>query len=260
MEWLRDLNPFAIGMLSVAALTTVIIFFAPKSTTKTEKAASECGLKKISLNQFGHYLNKTPCSCLQSMFDGSRFNSPTIGEIYSGKYDNFIVSLFTLILPTGRAGTWQTVIHLRSDPTRWLPMFSITDDVVGKKISDILKCEHTRLTPLINPNFINRQSEVESILAALSRKSVIDPSIKSLKSPVRGIVVDSTGEDLFLYRHGELVETYNLNNFIVRAVNLWQMIDSGQIDISLFREPMNRKAKKKAHSVTSNKETADGLR
>ncbi len=101
MEWLRDLNPFAIGMLSLAALTTAIILFAPKSARKADKAASECGLKKISLNQFGRYLNKTSCSCLQSMFDGSRFNSPTIGEIYSGKYDNFIVSIFTLVLPTG---------------------------------------------------------------------------------------------------------------------------------------------------------------
>ncbi len=119
-------------------------------------------------------------------------------------------------------------------------MFSITDDVAGKKISDVLKCEHTRLIPLINRNFINRQNEVKPILTALSRKSVIDTSIKSLKSPIRGIVVDSTGEDLFLYRHGELVDAYNLKDFIVRAVNFWQMIDSGQIDISLFREPMNR--------------------
>ncbi|GAM07885.1 hypothetical protein OR1_00154 [Geobacter sp. OR-1] len=77
------------------------------------------------------------------MFDGSRFNFPTIGDIYSGKHEDFIVTIFILILPTGRSGTWQTVIHLRPEMPKWLPMFSIIDEVSGKRLSDILKCEHT---------------------------------------------------------------------------------------------------------------------
>lgn len=239
MEWLKDLNPFAIGMLILAALTTAIILFAPKSARKNEKAASECGLKKISLNQFGRYLNKTSCSCLQSMFDGSRFNFPTIGDIYSGKHEDFIVTIFILILPTGRSGTWQTVIHLRPETPKWLPMFSIIDEVSGKRLSDILKCEHTDSNPLINPNYINRHDEADQLRASLARSPVNELSISAMKSPLNGIVLDSTGEDLFFYRHGRIVAINELNilkDFIDRSIELWQMIDSGNIDLSIFKK------------------------
>lgn len=244
MDWLKDLNPFAIGMLIIAVLTTAIILFAPKSAKKTEKTASECGLKKISLNQFGRYLNKTSCTCLQSMFDGSRFNFPTIGDIYSGKYDNFIVTIFILILPTGRAGTWQTVIHLRPETPKWLPMFSIIDEVSGKRLSDILKCEHADRNPLINPNYINRHDEADQLRACLARSPVNELSISAMKSPLNGIVLDSTGEDLFFYRHGRIVAIDELNvlkGFIDRSIELWQMIDAGKVDGVLFTKTYTEK-------------------
>ena len=237
MEWLKDLNPFAIGMLIIAVLTTTIILFAPKSAWTTEKATSECGLKKISLNQFGYYLNHTSCSCLQSMFDGSRFNSPTIGDIYSGKYEDFIVTIFTLVLPTGRFGTWQTVIHLRPEVPKWLPMFCIIDEVAGKRLSDILKCEHTGRNPLSNPNYVNRHEEAHQLRACLARRPVNELSITAMKSPLNGIVLDSNGEDLLFYRHGRVVATDELNvlkGFIDRSIELWQMIDSGKVDVGFF--------------------------
>lgn len=92
MDWLKDSNPFAIGMVTLGALVTAIILCAPKSAGKVKKSTSECGLKKISLNQLGGYLNKTSCSCLQSMFDGARFCSPIIG-------DNIAGDMMILLLP-----------------------------------------------------------------------------------------------------------------------------------------------------------------
>jgi hypothetical protein len=58
-----------------------------------------------------------------------------------------------------------------------------------------------------------------------------------MKSPLNGIVLDCTGEDLFFYRHGRIVAINELNvlkGFIDRSIELWQMIDSGKVDISLF--------------------------
>lgn len=242
MDWLKELhalNPFATGMLILATCATVFIIFAPKTAKKAEEAASECGLMRISLNQLGRYLNKTSCSCLQPMFDGSRFNSPTLGDIYSGKHDNFIVTIFTFVLPTGRTGTWQTVIHLRPEVPKWLPMFSIIDEVSGKKLSDILKCEHTSLNPLINPNYINRHKEADQLRTCLARKPVNELSISAMKSPLNGIVLDSRGEDLFFYRHGKTVAPDELKGFIDWSIKLWQMIDSGKIDMRLFNKDAN---------------------
>lgn len=239
MEWLKDLNPFAMGMLILAAVTTAIILFAPKSARENEKTASECGLKKISLNQLGRHLNKTSCSCLQSMFDGSRFNFPTIGDIYSGKYEDFIVTIFILILPTGRSGTWQTVIHLRPETPKWLPMFSIIDEVSGKRLSEILKCEHADRNPLINPNYINRHVEAHQLQACLARRPVNELSLSAMKSPLNGIVLDSTGEDLYFYRHGRIVATNKLKalkGFIDKSIKLWHMIDAGKVDVGVFAE------------------------
>jgi hypothetical protein len=237
MEWLKDLNPFAMGMLILAVLTTAVVLFAPKPAGKTEKAASACGLKKISLNQFGRYLNKTSCSCLQSTFDGSRFNFPTIGDIYSGTYGSFLVTIFTLILPTGRTGTRQTVIHLRPATPQWLPLFSVIDEVSGTRLSDILKCEHAKRNPLINPQCINRHDEADQLRAGLARSPVDELSLRAMKSPLQGIVLDSTGEELFFYRHGRLVaidELPVLKGFIDRSIELWRMIDSGKVDVGLF--------------------------
>lgn len=240
MDWLKELhalNPFATGMLILAiCCAAVFIILAPKTAKKAEKAASECGLKRISLNELGRYLNKTSCSCLQPMFDGSRFNSPSIGDIYSGKHDNFIVTIFTFVLPTGRSGTWQTVIHLKSEAPKWLPMFSIIDEVSGKKLSDILKCEHTRVNPLINPNYIDRHKEADQLRACLARHPVNELSISAMKSPLYGIVLDSTGEDLFFYRHGRTVGPDKLKGFIDCAIELWRMIDTCNVDINLFKK------------------------
>ncbi|QWV96158.1 hypothetical protein KP003_12565 [Geomonas nitrogeniifigens] len=237
MDWLKDLNPFASGMLILATFTTAIIFLAPKSASNIEKAVSECGLKRISLNQFGRYLNATSCSCLQSMFDGSRFNSPTIGEIYSGKYGNFFVTIFTLVLPTGRFGTWQTVIHLRPELPKWLPVFSIIDEVSGKGLSETLKCVHTHRNPLTNINYVNRHDEAHQLRACLTRSPVNELSISAIKSPLNGIVLDSTGEDLFFYWHGRIVaidKSIVLRGFIDSSIELWQMIDAGKVDVGIF--------------------------
>jgi hypothetical protein len=239
MDWLRDLNPFAVGMLTLATLTTAIVLFAPKRAGKAEKAASDCGLKMVSLNQFGRYLNKTPCSCLEQMFGGSRFNFPGIGDLFSGKYGDFTVTIFTLVLPTGRTGTRQTVIHLRPELTKWLPIFSVIDEVSGKRLSDVLKCEHTRRNPLIDPTYVNRCIEAVQLQKKLSRKPVDELSISAMKSPLFNIVLDSTGEDLFFYRHGKVVEvdkTDELKGFIDSSIKLWQMIDSANIDITIFNK------------------------
>ena len=244
MDWLRDLNPFAIAMLALATLATATILFAPKPARKAEKAASNCGLKMLSLNQLGRYLNKTSCSCLEQMFDGSRFNSPTIGDIFSGTYGNFAVTIFTLVLPTGRTGTRQTVIHLRPQLPKWLPIFSIIDEVSGKKLTDVLKCEHTERHPLIDPNYINRHNESVQLRAKLARKPVNEFSISAIKSPLSNIVLDSTGDDLFFYRHGRIVEidkVDELKGFIEWSIKLWQLIDSGKVDISFFNKPKRQK-------------------
>lgn len=240
MDWLRDLNLFAIGMLTLATLTTAIVLFAPKPAGKAEKSASDCGLKMVSLNQFGRYLNKTCCSCLEQMFDGSRFNFPTIGNIFSGKYGNFTVTIFTLVLPTGRTGTRQTVIHIRPEVPKWLPIFSIIDEVSGNKLSDILKCEHANRNPLVDPNYVNRHDEAARLRVKLARKSVNEFSISALTSPLSNIVIDSTGEDFFFYRHGRIVAIDNLadlKRFIEWSIKLWQMIDSAKVDISFFKKP-----------------------
>lgn len=240
MDWLRDLNPFAIGMLTLATLTTAIVVFAPKQARKAEKTASNCGLKMVSLNQFGRYLNKTSCSCLEQMLDGSRFNSPSIGDVFSGTYGNFVVTIFTLVLPTGRTGTRQTVIHLRPKVPKWLPIFSIVDEISGKKLSDTLRCKHTERNPLIDPNYVNRHDEAAQLRVKLARRPVNELTISALTSPLSNIVLDSTGEDLFFYRHGKIVAIDNLEELkklIHWAIKLWQMIDSATLDISFFKKP-----------------------
>jgi hypothetical protein len=245
MNWLKELpalNPFAAGMLILATFSVAYSMLAPKNAGNAEKAATAGGLKRISLNQLGRYLNKTSCSCLQAMFDGSRFNFPSIGDIFTGNHDNFIVTIFTFVLPTGRSGTWQTVIHLRSAVPAWLPLFSIVDEVSGKKLSDILKCEHTRLNPLINPNYSNRHKEADQLRASLARKPVNELSIAALKSPLRGIVLDSTGEDLFFYRHGETIESNEFKGYIEQAIKLWRMIESGNIDMNVFEKSNHQRS------------------
>jgi len=238
MDWPRtvfNLPPVFTVLLILGACGSALFFIAPKSDNTIEKAAPKSGLKQMSMLQFAQYLNRMSCACLQAMFDASKFNSPSIGEIYSGKYEKYIVTIFTLVLPTSRRGTWQTVIHLRHDPPAWLPMFSIIDEVVGKNMSRLLQCEHTRSNALINPNFINRHDEADKLRVCLSRKPVDEFSISAMKSPLHGIVLDSTGEDLFFYRHGEIVEPNDIKKFIERSIKLWQMIDTGNIDISLFK-------------------------
>jgi hypothetical protein len=58
-----------------------------------------------------------------------------------------------------------------------------------------------------------------------------------MKSPLNGIVLDSTGEDLFFYRHGRIVAINKLSvlkGFIDRSIELWQMIDAGKVDVGVF--------------------------
>lgn len=237
MNWLKDifyLKPLATVFLVGAAYVTAHIILYPKAAKKAEKALLENGLKQISLNMFGRYLNKTSCSCMQSMFDGGRF-APMIDSVVSGRHENFTVTIFSFGLPTGRTGTWQTVIHLRHDPPSWLPMFSIIDEVVGKKMSSLLKCEHSQSSPLIDPNFIQRCEEAKQLQESLSQKPVIDG---------RRIVVDSTGEDLFYYRTAECIEPSELKGFIERAITIWQMINGGSIDLNIFKENYNQKIMK----------------
>jgi len=234
MDWSRNLfnlHPVFMSLLALGVGVTVLIILVPKSTDKTDKTASKYGLNKISLLQFAQYLNRTSCTCLKTMFDGSRFNSSSIGEIYSGKYGDFLVTIFTLVLPTGRVGTRQTVIHLRHDPVVWLPMFSIIDEVAGKSISKLMQCEHTHNNPLMNPNFINRHSEADKLREIFPRKSVNELSISALKSPLYGTVLDSTGEDLYFYQNGKIVEPDEWRGLIDHSIKIWQMIDAGNIDL-----------------------------
>lgn len=234
MDWSRNLfnlPPVFISLLALGVGVTALIILAPRSGNKTDKTASKYGFNKISLLQLAQYLNRTSCTCLKTMFDGSRFNSSSIGEIYSGKYENFLVTIFTLVLPTGRVGTHQTVIHLRHDPIVWLPMFSIIDEVAGKSMSKLMQCEHTHNNPLMNPNYINRHSEADKLREILPGKSVNELSISALKSPLYGIVLDSTGEDLYFYQHGKIVEPDEWKGFIEHSIKIWQMIDAGYIDL-----------------------------
>jgi hypothetical protein len=118
-------------------------------------------------------------------------------------------------------------------------MFSIIDEVCGMKLSDTLKCEHAERKPLINPNYINRHSEAHQLRAKLARSPVNELSMHTMKSPLNGIVLDSTGEDLYFYRHGRIVaidELDVLKDFIVRSIELWQMINSGKVDVDLFKK------------------------
>jgi hypothetical protein len=235
MDWLKEvfyMKPLATLFLVGAAYVTALIYLYPKTAKKAEKAASENGLKQISLNMFGCYLNRTSCSCMKPLFDGSRFGAPVIEGIVTGRRDEFTITVFSFGLPTGRSGTWQTVIHLRHDPPSWLPIFSVVDEVAGKKMSSLLECEHTLRNPLINPNFIQRCDEANRIQATLSQQSVIDG---------RGIVLDSTGEDLFYYRQGETLELSELKDFIERAIKIWHMINRGSVDMSIFKTTENRK-------------------
>lgn len=244
MDWLKEvfyLKPLATVFLVSATYLAVYIFLHPKTAKKAENAASENGLKQISLNMFGRYLNKTSCSCMQALFDGSRFGAPVIDGVVTGRRGDFTISVFSFGLPTGRTGTWQTVIHLRHDPPSWLPMFSVIDEVAGKKMSSILECEHTHRNPLINPNFIQRCDEAKQLRETLARKPVLDTSIASMKSPLHNIVLDSTGEDLFFYRHGTTIDLSELKDFIERAINLWHMINRGSVDVSIFEKTENRK-------------------
>lgn len=245
MDWLVGtfyLHPINTAFWVIAINTLVAIFVLPKGSRKVVDAASRLGLKQITINRFANYINNTDCLCMLSRLDGSEFNAPVIEGIFSGKRDGLTVTVFSLGLPTGRTGTWQTVVHLRSISPSWLPVFSLMDDVHGKKISDLFRCEHVVVTPLTNPHYLNRHHEAHRIRKILARKPIPDTSIAGMASPLNGVVVDSTGEDFFFYRHGKTAEPFQYGEFIDLVVTLREMIDSGNVNIDVFRLNSQQKA------------------
>ena len=224
MKWLIDtfyLHPLPVLLLTIAIYVSVIIWYCGKGAEQ-KKSEYPTELRPASLSQFLQYFNNSRQAYLHCGFDGSKCGMPLVEGIFTGPYQAFTVSVFQFVLPTGRAGTWQTVVHIRS-AKETLPVVSIKDPTYIPKLSDLLKQK---------AEFRFRDSFFESEYEDYQPPGAKD-ILRNLKD-VEGLVVDASGNDLLYYVSGKIAEPVEWDNLINRGISLFKMIKSGCVDISLI--------------------------
>jgi len=235
------LHPITVAFTVIAVYLPIIVVLSRKNRDEALKATAAIGLKPVSTNMLVRYLNNTSCTCMNSAFDGSRAMAPVIEDVFRGDYAGHAVSLFTFVLPTGRTGTRQTVVHLRSE-ANCLPRFSLIDEVHGKKLSEMFRCSHATVPTAADNRYAGGHGAIDHIKAQLARTPVLDISMANLRSPVQGLVVDSTGTDLYCYQHGRTVEPGQYRQLIDRFITFQDMLKNGDVDLDLFKESEREKA------------------
>lgn len=231
MAWLIDafyLHPLRVVFLVLGVYASAAIWLLPRGARQAQQTALAVGLKPINLNNFLRYLNYPEKGPDILDLDGSKFGMPIIDSIVTGRYDNFIVSLFMFTLPTGRTGTQQTITHVRS-ATEVLPKISIIDPTFVPNLSELLKdaSGHNK--------FRLRDSILEN--TTFGDKNITD----KLKS-VKGLVLYASGYDLLFYIQAKNAEPDEYRNLVTRGIDTFKMIKSGNIDMSLLRESEAQKA------------------
>lgn len=232
MKWLIStfyLHPLPVVLLTLAAYVSAAVLYFRRGAEQVIKSAHQTGLKSVALNHFLQYINNSEDSYLDSGFNGSKFGMPLIEGIFTGSFEEFRVSLFQFVLPTGRSGTWQTVIHIRS-ATETLPDMSIKDPAYSPKLSDLLK---QKAQFRFKDAFIESEYECK----AGPNKGIAD----KLKN-IEGLVLDASGHDLFFYVRGKTKEPVEWENQIKRGIFLFKMIGSGSVDVSLIQESQAERA------------------
>lgn len=232
MKWLINtfyLHPLPVVLLTLAAYVSVAVIYFVRGTERIIKSAFQAGLRPVALNPFLQHINNSKDSCLGSDFDGSKFGMPLIEGIFTGTYEGFSVSLFQFVLPTGRSGTWQTVVHIRS-ATETLPDISIKDPTYSSKLSDLL---NLRSKFRFRDTFIESEYEYRA-----GQAGIIADKLKKIER----LVVDASGRDLFFYLQGKTAEPVEWKNLTKKGISLFKMISSGNVDVSIIEESQAEKA------------------
>jgi hypothetical protein len=106
----------------------------------------------------------------------------------------------------------------------------------------MFRCGHAAVPTAADNFYEGGHDAVDHIRAQLARKPVLDTSLANLRSPVRGLVVDSTGSDLYSYQHGQAVEPGQYRQLIDRAIAFRDMLQKGDVDVTLFKMSEREKA------------------